>query len=252
MITGEFVRGHYFRDGRELVNLSEEGAAVMVDKPCFFCGDKSTSMLMLSDPDIGRAYTIPACGCFKERLPKKKEDLVEWASGLDLTNVAYFELKPGPVLRLNKPPYLIQKVMGELPVKIEGQIVDLGPSEAITFNYRDDTVIYFVQQGVVMLVNQGDQWMDDVLEYGPINMDDGQELAKALIGDNKVHKNWAEELMYNRLKQRYRSRQNREMLGGGLLGALMGAITGGGPSDDCDCAICTARREAQAVEEDED
>lgn len=247
MITGEFVRGRYYRDGREIANLPEEGAAMMVDAHCHFCGSESTSMLLLSDPEIGKAYAVPACACIKNVLPKKKEDLVEWANAQDFSEVPFFELKPGPVLRIDRPPYLIQKAMGELPVDIQGQVVDLAPSEAIIFDCFGKTTVYFVQQGIVGLFEQERQWMDSVLEFGPIDMPDAQELANALVGENETHKAWAKELLYNRVNARYNNRLSRER-GDGLLGALMNLIGAGG-DEDCDCAICVAKREAASNDE---
>lgn len=242
MFTGRVPRGRFYRGEREIINISEESAAMVMDKPCHFCGGAASASLMLhDDDDTSRVYAVPACSCVRERMPETQEGFDSWASDINLADVPFFRFEEAPVFRLDRPQYLIEKILGELPVEINGQLVDLHPSEAIIFDYNNFTVAYFVQQGTVMLTSQDNDFMDDVHEFGPIDMDDAQELAHALIGEG-IHKKWARELLFNRLRGRINRRRTNE-LGSILAQGLAQALAG---REDCDCTDCRSKRDDPA------
>lgn len=256
MFIMEKSRGRYWRpDGTEVLGgVSDAAAAIAQTRPCDLCGGTGLAVLMCTEKEEGRLYIGSVC---EKCLNIKSRD--ELASGVTQAmerlypkreELPFFRFEEGLVLRLMAhSETLIQKMLRDRPVKIEGQLVTIMDPEPIMFDTGPRTYIFFREFMELMVIEFEREWTDTVLYQARPDWDDYHQIIEALVNPGRPFlKDWAQELVIRRVDEHDRKERAKKMPGRDLLGALAGltSLLGVDLNEDgeCQCDSCTSKREA--------
>jgi len=241
-------RGRFWRpDGTEITGSVVEAATALIpNRPCDFCGGDGEIVLLCTEDVEGKLYIASTC------VPCAKDESNDFGEAvLRLMGRAYvfrdklpsMKYEKGLVLRLaSYGESTIKKILGDRPVKIEGQMAIFTDPEQVYFTRNGRTYFFFREFKEITVVEMQEDWTDKMITHGSAaSWDDYHHIVETIMNPGIAPhvKNWAEELTAGRIGSGKKSQTSSLLSAITVLGYLLSP-----PDENCNCDLCRSKREA--------